>query len=94
MLDYKDSVLYTVEGNTGGASGLVANGGGVREKSYSLPTSYVAGFGRPKYGEQKDERDDYRKAIEADSKKTRAGSVIVFRLYNPNSGEHFYTAER
>lgn len=52
-LVYKVSAtkLYTVEGNTSGASGVVANGGGVCKKSYSLTYSRLAGFGRPNWGE-------------------------------------------
>lgn len=45
--------VYTVEGNTSGASGVVANGGGVCKKSYSKSYRLLAGYGRPKYGEQK-----------------------------------------
>lgn len=41
--------VYTIEGNTGGASGVVANGGGVCRKSYSLGYSRIAGYGRPNY---------------------------------------------
>lgn len=41
--------VYTVEGNTSGASGVVANGGGVCKKKYSLTYSKIAGYGRPKY---------------------------------------------
>jgi hypothetical protein len=41
--------VYTVEGNTSGASGVIANGGGVCKKSYSLKSSSIAGYGRPKY---------------------------------------------
>jgi hypothetical protein len=41
--------VYTVEGNTSGASGVVANGGGVCKKSYSITSSKIAGYGRPKY---------------------------------------------
>lgn len=41
--------VYTVEGNTSGASGVVANGGGVCKKSYSLNYSRIAGYGRPNY---------------------------------------------
>lgn len=41
--------VYTIEGNTSGASGVVANGGGVCKKSYSLGYSGIAGYGRPKY---------------------------------------------
>lgn len=46
------SKVYTVEGNTSGASGVVANGGGVCKKSYSLNNGRIAGYGRPAYGEQ------------------------------------------
>lgn len=46
------STVYTVEGNTSGASGVIANGGGVCTKSYSLSYDRLAGFGRPNYGAQ------------------------------------------
>ena len=42
--------VYTVEGNTSGTSGVVANGGGVWKKSYSLGYKRIAGYGRPEYG--------------------------------------------
>lgn len=45
--------VYTVEGNTSGSSGVVANGGGVFKKSYSLTYARIAGYGRPNYGEIK-----------------------------------------
>lgn len=41
--------VYTIEGNTSGASGVIANGGGVCKKSYLLTYSKIAGYGRPKY---------------------------------------------
>ena len=41
--------VYTIEGNTSGASGVVANGGGVCKKKYKLNYSKIAGYGRPKY---------------------------------------------
>lgn len=41
--------VYTVEGNTSGASGVVRNGGGVSKKSYLLTDSSIDGYGRPKY---------------------------------------------
>lgn len=44
-----DKKVYTIEGNTSGASGVVANGGGVCKKSYPLNHSKIAGYGRPKY---------------------------------------------
>lgn len=42
--------VYTVEGNTSGASGVISNGGGVCKKSYSLNYPRLAGFGRPNWG--------------------------------------------
>ena len=41
--------VYTIEGNTSGASGVVSNGGGVCRKTYPLTSSYIAGYGRPDY---------------------------------------------
>lgn len=43
------SRVYTIEGNTSSASGVVANGGGVARKSYPLTYGQIAGYGRPKY---------------------------------------------
>lgn len=44
-----ESRVYTIEGNTSAASGVVANGGGVAKKSYVLGYNRIAGYGRPKY---------------------------------------------
>ena len=41
--------VYTIEGNTSGASGVIANGGGVCKKSYSLSYDKIVGYGRPNY---------------------------------------------
>lgn len=41
--------VYTVEGNTSGTKGVVANGGGVWKKSYSLSYAKIYGYGRPSY---------------------------------------------
>lgn len=41
-----DGRVYTIEGNTSGVPGVVANGG-VFEKSYALTYSRIAGYGRP-----------------------------------------------
>ena len=38
--------IYTVEGNTSNASGVIANGGGVARKSYPIS---IAMYGRPNY---------------------------------------------
>ena len=41
-----DMTVYTVEGNTSDASGVVANGGCVCRKSYPIGSSLIAGYGR------------------------------------------------
>lgn len=43
-------MVYTIEGNTSGGSAVIANGGGVCQKSYPLGNSSIAGYGRPSYG--------------------------------------------
>lgn len=43
------TTVYTIEGNTSTGSGVVANGGGVAKKSYSLTNTRIDGYGRPKY---------------------------------------------
>ncbi len=43
------SKVYTIEGNTSGASSLVTNGGGVKRKSYSLSSTYIDGYGSVDY---------------------------------------------
>lgn len=43
------SRVYTIEGNTSSASGVVANGGAVATKSYPLGYNKIAGYGRPDY---------------------------------------------
>lgn len=39
--------VKTIEGNTSGASGVIENGGGVCQKSYSLSYERIMGYGRP-----------------------------------------------
>ena len=48
----KNGRVYTVEGNTSSSSGVIANGGGVFEKSYALSYGKIVGYGRPKYGKK------------------------------------------
>lgn len=49
VYDYDAKYVYTIEGNTSGASGVIANGGGVCKKKYSRNDSAIAGYGYPKY---------------------------------------------
>lgn len=53
--------VYTIEGNTSSAAGVVANGGCVREKSYTLTYNQIGGYGRPDYTiiEEEDDEMDY-----------------------------------
>lgn len=41
--------VYTIEGNTSSASGVVENGGCVCRKSYALTYAQIYGYGRPAY---------------------------------------------
>ncbi|MBS7360256.1 MAG: peptidoglycan-binding protein [Oscillospiraceae bacterium] len=43
------TTVYTIEGNTSSASGVVANGGAVATKSYSRTYNKIYGYGRPNY---------------------------------------------
>lgn len=49
VYDVDKKYVYTVEGNTSSASGVVSNGGCVRLKKYSLNYKYIIGYGRPNY---------------------------------------------
>ena len=48
----ENGYVYTIEGNTSGASGVVANGGGVARKSYPLGYPSIYGYGNPKYEQE------------------------------------------
>lgn len=43
------STVYTIEGNTSSASGVVRNGGAVAYKEYPVSSVRIAGYGRPDY---------------------------------------------
>lgn len=49
VYDVDKSYVYTIEGNTSTASGVVANGGTVAKKKYKLTYNKIAGYGRPDY---------------------------------------------
>lgn len=52
--------VYTVEGNTSSASGVVANGGCVAKKSYSLSYGRIMGYGRPNYESEDIDMEELR----------------------------------
>lgn len=52
--DVRNGYVYTIEGNTSGASGVIQNGGGVCRKSYKVGSSYINGYGSPDYSKAKE----------------------------------------
>ena len=60
--------IYTIEGNTSSASGVVANGGAVAEKKYELTYSRIYGYGIPKFELETEE-------IKNDKATTQSSSV-------------------
>lgn len=75
--------VYTVEGNTSGASGVIANGGGVCKKSYALSYARLAGFGRPNYGTKTEAKQ------EAVSKPETATNA-EYTLYKVHKGDSLW----
>ena len=57
VADVRDGRVYTIEGNTTGNAGVVANGGCVARKSYLLTYKYIKGYGRPDYSIVEEEED-------------------------------------
>lgn len=49
--------VYTIEGNTSGASGVISNGGGVAQKKYLLSYQYIKGYGRPDWSIAEEEEE-------------------------------------
>ena len=56
--------VYTIEGNTSGASGIVSNGGGVCRKKYKLNSVNIGGYGRPDWSLVKEEHEMTEKEIQ------------------------------
>ncbi len=81
------SKLYTIEGNTSGASGVVANGGGVCKKSYSLGYSKISGYGRPKY-------DTEDNTATTTTKEANTVMVEMTVLRSGSKGEEVKTLQR
>jgi len=71
VVDVDDKYVYTIEGNTSSASGVVANGGCVREKKYAISYSRIAGYGRPTY--------DVKTVVKTETKTVKVGDVVTFK---------------
>lgn len=78
VVDVRNGYVYTIEGNTSGASGVIQNGGGVCRKSYKAGSSYINGYGSPDYSIAEevddkmlsyDEWKEYQKRYEAEKAK-------------------------
>lgn len=65
VYDVDSTYVYTVEGNTSGSSGVIANGGGVFKKKYKRSYARFAGFGRPNYGSQAAFTESSQEAVKA-----------------------------
>lgn len=66
--------VYTIEGNTSSAAGVIANGGAVAKKKYLLSYSRIAGYGRPDYDEMIVSRDNNSNPYEKPLNLLRKGS--------------------
>ncbi len=78
------SKVYTIEGNTSSASGVVENGGAVAQKSYSLTYSRIAGYGRPNWDLVTDTDDIAYTSVSYTG--TVTASVLNCRSYPSTTG--------
>lgn len=51
----EENVVYTIEGNTSTGKGVIANGGGVCQKSYAITDKMIIGYGMPDWSILPDE---------------------------------------
>lgn len=101
--------VYTVEGNTSGSSGVVANGGGVFKKSYSLEYGRIAGYGRPDWSitvngknppvkapvtEDKEEPAQTEKSPSAGNLEGKTVNISLTTLRNGSKGNQVRTLQR
>ena len=84
-----NSYVYTIEGNTSTAEGVIANGGCVAKKKYKLTYSLIDGYGRPAYTEEREEFEvaktykngSTKEIVYADtSLKTKTGSLNPYEV--------------
>lgn len=71
------SRVYTIEGNTGSGNEVIPNGGAVCMKSYAKSNSRIAGYGRPDYGEPKE--DKYMFEVDTIKKGSKGPSVLLMK---------------
>lgn len=87
--------VYTVEGNTSGASGVVSNGGGVAKKSYALTYGRIAGYGRPAYGDQNVYKDAEPSGAQTGANETaKTVNIELVTLRKGSTGNQVKTVQR
>lgn len=74
VYDVDNTYVYTIEGNTSSASGVVANGGAVAKKKYKLAYTRIAGYGRPKYDAEPEATKT--ESVKTDNKKTKFSETV------------------
>ena len=82
-----NGMVNTIEGNTSSDKGVVANGGAVNQKSYSVSDSKIAGYGIPKFLQGVVQPSNQSQATQANNdKKTEIKKVQKFinKVYMPN----------
>ena len=72
--------VYTIEGNTSTASGVVANGGGVCAKKYKLNNSRIQGYGRPFYDPEENDNGKETTTTKTESVNTKEASTVKIEL--------------
>ena len=87
------SKVYTIEGNTSGSSGVVANGGGVFKKSYALNYARIAGYGRPAYGSQTVKEESSQTAANA-SQSASGTQKAEYITYTVKKGDSLWEIAR
>lgn len=85
---YGTTAVRTIEGNTSGSAGVVANGGGVFRKSYDIDYKRIVGYGYPKWVKEPPKLGRYKALkqlnVRADTKATasKLASAAVGKALN------------
>lgn len=87
VIKCENGMVYTSEGNTSSQKGVVANGGCVRQKSYSVSDPSIAGYGIPAFlagvvqPSNQSQATQSNKTKSAEIKKVQA---FINKVYMPN----------
>lgn len=89
VINVVSNKVYTIEGNTSSSSGVVANGGCVSKKCYSVNYGKIYGYGRPKY----DTDDVGTENVSNDSANTTSKNSYPL-IRRGDTGEYVEKAQR